>query len=108
MVALVELLRLSPVLAAPLGATVGAVINFALNRRWVFRADDVPVMGQAARYAFVSGASAGWNALGEHLLFNVLGLHYVLARVIVSVAVSLGWNFPMQRCWVYRARQESR
>lgn len=107
MIALVELTRLSPVLAAAAGALVGALINFALNRHWVFHAERAPLGGQALRYAVVSAASAGWNALGEHLLFKVVGLHYVLARVMVAVAVSLGWNFPMQRGWVFRAEQRS-
>lgn len=102
MVALVELAGLSPVVAAALGALVGAGLNFYLNRWWVFRVEREPALGQAARYALVSAASAGWNALGEHLLFKVLGLHYVLARVLVSVTVGLGWNFPLQRGWVFK------
>jgi putative flippase GtrA len=108
MIALVELARCSPVLAAALGATFGAVVNFVLNRRWVFASAAEPLGGQALRYALVSAASAAWNALGEHTLFKVLGLHYVWARVIVSVAISLGWNFPMQRYWVFRPRRASR
>ncbi|MBK9001596.1 MAG: GtrA family protein [Myxococcales bacterium] len=107
MIALVELAELSPVLGAALGAALGAVVNFLLNRRWVFHAERAPVAGQALRYALVSLASAVWNALGEHLLFKVLGLHYVVARVFVSVAVSLGWNFPLQRGWVFRTPEET-
>lgn len=107
MIALVELAELSPVLGAALGAALGAVVNFLLNRRWVFHAERAPVAGQALRYALVSLASAGWNALGEHLLFKVFGLHYVVARVLVSVAVSLGWNFPLQRGWVFRTPEET-
>lgn len=108
MVALVELAGLSPVPAAALGAATGAVVNFLLNRRWVFRVAHEPAGGQALRYSLVSAASAGWNALGEHLLFKVLGLHYVLARVLVSVAVGLGWNFPLQRAWVFKERAGER
>lgn len=104
MVSLVELAGLSPVVAAAAGALVGAGLNFYLNRRWVFRVEHEPAAGQALRYALVSAASAGWNALGEHLLFRVLGLHYVIARVLVSVTVGLGWNFPLQRGWVFQER----
>jgi putative flippase GtrA len=49
----------------------------------------------------VAGASAGWNALGEHLMHDVVGMEYVLARVLVAIAVSLLWNFPMQRRFVF-------
>jgi putative flippase GtrA len=107
MIALVETLRFSPVVAAAAGAACGAVVNFLANRRWVFRATREPMTGQAARYALVSGASAGWNALGEYVLLSTLDLHYVSCRVLVSIAVSLGWNFPLQRRWVYRAPPEN-
>lgn len=102
MVGLVELVRLSPPLAAGLGAGLGALVNFLSSRRWVFRAEAEPLHAQAARYAFVSLASAGWNAMGEHVLLPLLGAHYLVVRVIVAAAVSLGWNFPMQRSWVFR------
>jgi putative flippase GtrA len=32
-----------------------------------------------------------------------LGLQYQLARALVSIAVSVLWNFPMQRHYVFRA-----
>ena len=42
-------------------------------------------------------ASLVLNATGEHVLHDVLGLHYVLARIIVAVTVSVCWNFTMHR-----------
>ena len=102
----VELLRLSPVAGTVAGATVGAVTNFQLGRRWIYeaRAHDTAI-SQGARYAVVSGASCGLNALGEYLLFNKLGLQYLAARAIVAVTVSLCWNFPMQRYFVFSKRR---
>ena len=102
MVVLVEYAAASPTLAAAAGATLGGVTNFALGRSWVFRRASGGAAGQAARYALVSAASAGLNAAGEHLLHGVAGMQYVLARVLGSVAVSLLWNFPMQRRFVFR------
>lgn len=102
MIATVEWLRLSPVAATALGATLGAISNFALGRAWVFRRHRGNWTDQALRYAFVSGASAGWNTLGEHLLHDLGHLQYVLARTLVALAVSLAWNFPMQRRFVFR------
>jgi putative flippase GtrA len=102
----VELLGLSPVAGTVAGATVGAMTNFQLGRRWIYeaRAHDTAA-SQGVRYAFVSAASCGLNALGEYLLFNKLGLYYLLARAIVAVTVSLGWNFPMQRYFVFSKRR---
>jgi putative flippase GtrA len=102
MIALVERLGLSPVAGTVVGASLGAVTNFLLGRVWIFPRHSGHWAAQATRYGVVSAASAGWNALGEHLLHDVAGMQYVLARVLVSVVVSLLWNFPMQRRFVFR------
>ncbi len=82
MILCVEALRLSPVLGTAVGATLGAATNFGL----------------------VSAASAGWNSLGEHVMHDRAHLQYVLARALVALAVSLLWNFPLQRRFVFRER----
>jgi putative flippase GtrA len=99
----VELIHLPAVPATVLGASSGAVTNFQLGRHWVYSAGGDHAAPQAMRYAIVSAASAGLNALGEYGLHDRLGLHYFLARAIVAVAVSLLWNFPMQRYFVFRS-----
>jgi putative flippase GtrA len=103
MTAVVELLHLSAVLGTLVGATCGAITNFQLGRHWVYGVRHEQVGGQAARYILVSAGSAGLNALGEYTLHDRLGLHYFAARAFVSVLVSLLWNFPMQRYFVFRA-----
>ena len=101
MVGCVELLGLRPVPATAIGAFGGAVTNFSLNRRYTYRAVGARVGSQAWRYALVSAASLGLNTLGEYLLHQVLGIQYLLARVVTSVVVSNGWNFPLQRYFVF-------
>jgi putative flippase GtrA len=102
MIACVELLGTSPVTATAIGATLGAVTNFTLGRQWIFRRPSGAFLGQATRYALVSAASAGWNTLGEHALHDRAHIQYVLARALVSIAVSLLWNFPLQRRFVFQ------
>jgi putative flippase GtrA len=104
MSALVSGLGVSPVLATAIGAAVGGFSNFLLGRHWIFSAKHDRVGEQAGRYAFVSGASLGWNAAGEYVLHDLLGIQYLLARVIVASLVSVCWNFPVQRAFVYRQR----
>jgi putative flippase GtrA len=101
MIALVSGAGLPAVPATAIGAACGGASNFALGRRWIFRASDGHAGAQAVRYAVVSAASLGWNALGEYVVHDRLGVQYVLARTLVAVAVSLAWNFPMQRGFVY-------
>ena len=54
----------------------------------------------------VSAFSLGLNTGGEWLFHNVLGLQYFGARIIASLIVSIGWNFPMQRFFVFSDRSK--
>jgi putative flippase GtrA len=102
MILAVERFALAPALATAMGAVLGALTNFALGRTWIFRYGSGHWGSQAMRYAVVSGASAGWNTLGEYLMHDAALVPYVSARVVVSIAVSLLWNFPLQRRFVFR------
>jgi putative flippase GtrA len=99
----VEVLHLGPVAATPIGAFLGAVTNFTLGRRFTYRRTEAPAVGQAWRYAIVSGTSLGLNTAGEYLFHDLVHIEYLLARVITSVIVSNAWNYPMQRYFVFSA-----
>src|SRR5258708_2654639 len=102
MVLVVELLGASSVAATFLGASAGGATNFTIGRLWTFRASSGPVGPQALRYVLVSASSAGWNAVGEYVLNVRLGLQYIAARALVAILVSMLWNFPLQRWFVFR------
>jgi putative flippase GtrA len=102
MILAVEACHASAVVGTAVGATLGAVTNFTLGRVWIFRHAQGGAGGQGIRYALVSATSAGLNTLGEHFVHDVARVEYVLARVFVAVAVSLAWNFPMHRWFVFR------
>jgi putative flippase GtrA len=102
MIVCVSIFGLSPVAGTVLGALCGAVTSFSLGRRWVFDARKGDLRGQALRYAMVSTVSLCCNAGGEWVLVRV-GLQYVIARVVASTVVGIGWNFPMHRHFVFRA-----
>jgi len=107
MIASVSLFGLSPVVGTVIGALCGALTNFTLGRRWVFDARKGDLRGQATRYAMVSAVSLCCNAGGEWLLLRV-GLQYILARLVTSLVVGIGWNFPMHRHFVFRADGDKR
>lgn len=94
---------LSPPLATACGSLVGMFVGFALGRRWVFDARGTSAIGQAWRYFAVSLVSLVANAAGEAALVGA-GLHYLAARPLISTAVGLGWNLPMQQFFVFRRR----
>jgi putative flippase GtrA len=103
MIVCVSAFGLSPVVGTAVGALFGAVTNFMLGRRWVFDAHTGDVRGQALRYALVSTVSLCCNAAGEWLIVR-LGVQYVAARLVASLVVGIGWNFPMHRHFVFRQR----
>lgn len=102
MIVMVSVVGLTAVEGTVIGAACGATANFTMGRYFTFRASHGRPEGQALRYILVSAASLGWNALGEHLLAVVLGLHYVIARLITGTLVSFAWNYPLQRYFVFK------
>ena len=106
MIACVTFAGLGPGVGAAIGAGSGGIVNFFAGRSWIFRAQSGSagsVGGQALRYALVSVTSLLLNGIGEHVLAGILHLQYVAARVCVALVVSVTWNFPMQRRFVFRA-----
>jgi putative flippase GtrA len=102
MSALVFFIGLPAVLATAIGAAVGGTSNFLLGRHWIFSAKDGHARDQIWRYVLVSAVSLGLNAGGEYVLNDRLGVQYLPARGIIASLVSVGWNYPVQRMFVYR------
>lgn len=107
-VVLVELVHLWPEVATAIGAAAGGVTNFTLSRQVVFRASGGAgaVHGQAARYALVWLGSLLLNTLGVFLLYRLAHLNPLVSRLGTAVAVSLGWNFPLHRNFVFPRQPE--
>lgn len=105
MFVLVELGMASPSVATLLGASVGASTNFTLGRRYTFPGAQGSVVGQVVRYSLVAGASALLNAVGVWALGR-LGVPYGGARLATALVVSVAWNFPMHRAFVFGAGVE--
>jgi putative flippase GtrA len=88
--------------AAFCGAIAGAVMNFALNKYVAFR-DRSPINGhQIARFGLVAVATAVLMALAMHLVAVVLGVPYLLAKLLCAAAVFATWTYPAQRRLVFR------
>jgi putative flippase GtrA len=103
MITLVSLAGAAPAVGTAVGAACGGVVNFFLGRRWIFRATEHRSAPQAGRYALVCFGSLLLNTAGVQAFAGHVHVHYVAVRVAVSLAVSLFWNFPMQRTFVFGA-----
>ncbi len=102
---LVEIGGVWYVAATAIGAFLGAVVNFLLGRHWSFTAEKEGVRGQAVRYAAVSAASLALNSAGVYLFTEYLQIHYALSRVITAFLVSVLFNFPLHRHFVFRKQK---
>lgn len=100
MIAFVELGGLAPPLATILSAILGGVANFTLSRTWAYRDRHAGAAHhQALRYAVVS---LGGALLNGALVALLSFAPYVLARVVVSLLVSVLYTYPLHTRFVFR------
>ena len=106
---------LEPVFAAMIGAFVGGVANCMINYRFTFRNNESPWKAVAIKYFLVWIGSLSLNSFGTEGLYWVLTKwnwletlgfrpsgYFTAARLFVALVVSCGWNFVLQRYFVYR------
>jgi putative flippase GtrA len=103
---LVGLQTLSPPLATLVGAASGGVLNFTVNRSWTFSASGSKKT-MVRRYVTVSAASAAWNASLVAALLWIPSQQVTVAWLIARGLVFLGWNYPLQRDYVFAHASQS-
>jgi len=96
-----ELLGIWYITAAITGSVTGGVVAFVFNRNWVFMGKDGKISIQAFKYFAVWGGSIILNTSGLFLMVEYTGLSKVLAKVIVSAIVGYGFNFLMNRYYIF-------
>ncbi len=85
-----------------ISGALGAVVNFSLNRYWTFKSVDEKKRTQLARFIFVVLGSIALKSSGTYLITEYLNLDYRISRLCVDAVVSLGFNFTMQKYWVFK------
>ena len=102
-------------LATAIGLVAGGIVNCIVNYKFTFQAKDCPIKAVAVKYLLIWGGSFVLNLGGTTALDQLLqGLEihryvswikpdgiFAIARVTVSLVVSLAWNFLMQKTFVY-------
>lgn len=112
---LFSLVHMSAFWSAAIGAIAGGVLNCIINYRFTFHATGCSWRAVAVKYIMIWVGSVLLNSFGTELVYRMLsdwhlaeelGISddacYAVARLSVSLAVSLAWNFIMQRVFVYR------
>lgn len=97
-----EVFDYDPFWASITGTISGGIINFVIGRYWVFEVQHLSVYHQGRKYFIIWAGNLILNALGMYLLLKVLGLKYILAKIITSVIVAVGYNYPLQKRFVFK------
>ncbi len=93
-------------ISAPLSNVVsgslGAVVNFTINRYWSFESTSTPVKEQLWKFIIVVVGSITLKSTGIYVLVDLMSINFLLAKGIVEIIVSLGFNYVLQKIWVFK------
>lgn len=104
MIACTELLHIHYTISIIISGSIGAVLNFSLNRYWSFkekRSDRSPIGPQLAKFCMMVAGSVLLKAFGTYVLTSWLQLDYRISRILIDLIVSLGFNYVLQNYWVF-------
>ena len=104
LVGLTELVGVSYVLSTWLGTVVGSLSNFAINKQWAFSARSAAAIPALGRFVLVQIGASALHTAGVWLLTRFGRLPYPVSKLIVATAVYLGWNYPLNRWFVFNPR----
>jgi len=85
-----------------ISAIIGGVVAFFLERNWTFVSKDDKLSHQAILYLIVWGISILLNTLGLYLIVEYINIDQVISKVVISVAVGIGFNFLMHNFLVFK------
>lgn len=111
-----SLAHLTPFLSTAIGAFVGGVFNCIINYRFTFHAYGVQWRIALVKFLFVWAGSLLLNSFGTQIVYSwVHDWHwlehnpwiskdgiFLAVRLSVALAISLGWNFMLQRNFVFK------
>lgn len=91
------------VIAVGLGATLGGITAFILNRHWVFNSTSAHPFQQAIKYALVVAGSILLNTTGTYLLTEYLSFTYLISKAIVALIVGFTYSYYLSKRFVFYA-----
>ncbi|SFT10217.1 GtrA family protein [Sphingobacterium wenxiniae] len=85
-----------------LSGTLGAIVNFTINRYWAFESTTQPIGNQLWKFVLVVIGSISLKSTGIYLLVDYLHWNPFYSKLAVELVVSLSFNFLLQKYWVFR------
>lgn len=99
LIALVRSGWVSPAVSSMLGAGVGAIVNYGLNRRITFRSNSNP-LSTAPKFAIVALLGVLTNGVCMKFFTTSVGLNYLIAQ-LVTTAFVLGLTYLFNSMWTF-------
>lgn len=85
---------------------LGALVNFSLNKYWTYHANEENISNQLFKFYFVVIGSVALKSVGTFMMTEGLSLDCRISRLVVDLVVSLGYNYTLQRFWVFRINKD--
>lgn len=99
LIGLVQLAGLIPLLASTAGFVVGAVINYFLNYKFIFRSRKRHIEA-LSKFLVVATAGLALNATAVWFGIDIVNWNYLVAQ-LAATAIVLVWNFSVNRIWTF-------
>jgi|SRR5690606_3742834 len=99
----IQVLGFTAYISNIISGSLGAVVNFTINRYWTFDNTDAPVGKQLAKFVVVVIGSIFLKSIGIFFLVDHLSMNPYYSKIMVEILVSVIFNFLMQKYWVFRA-----
>lgn len=109
MILLTEVFKLHFTFSILISGSVGAVINFSINRFWVFTNQSGYNSGiniQLLKFALVVLGSISLKSFGTLVFQKVFQIDYRIGRLITDLFVSYAFNYPLIKYWVFRVNEK--
>jgi putative flippase GtrA len=106
MILLTEVFGIHYTLSIAIACTLGAVMNFFVNKKWAFYSKNsfykFSLPQQLWRFLFVVVSSIALKMLGTYMLTRYVHIDYKISRLITDALVSTLYNYMLQRYWVFK------
>jgi putative flippase GtrA len=109
MILLTEVFKLHFTISILISGSVGAIINFSINRFWVFKNQSGysnHINSQLFKFALVVLGSISLKSLGTLMLQRAFQIDYKIGRLITDLFVSYGFNYPLIKNWVFKVNEK--
>ena len=97
-----KVLSFSAPISNVISGSLGAIVNFLINRYWSFKSEDQALGSQLWKFVLVVIGSILLKSGGIYLLVDHWNFHFLVSKAIVELIVSLGFNFVLQKYWVFK------